>query len=147
MPTMRWEPFHDLVKIKERMNRLLEEMTARAQGERIVFGTWTPLVDIYEYNDRFILNAELPGIQRKDIEIQIDEEALVLKGQRSPLGDPKNESFYQIEIAYGSFQREFTLPKSVEIDAVEASYRNGILRVTLPKSDVSAAKKIKVRPK
>lgn len=145
MPSMMWEPFHELVRLRERMNRLLEEMTARAQGKRLVFGAWTPPMDIFEYGECFVLHAELPGMKRDDISIQIDGDTMVLKGERRPSARRARESFHQIEITYGAFRREFALPKDVLIDAVKASYRKGVLTVNLPKVEASIPTTIKVQ--
>jgi len=140
------EPFHDLVRLRERMNRLFEQALSR---EPVVdpspaTGAWRPAVDIQETAERILLRADLPGVELGRIEIKIQNDTLVLRGNR-PLepGSPA-ESHHRIERPSGSFFRKFTLPHTVEQEAIQAKLRNGVLEVSLPKKMSKRSQEINV---
>ncbi len=108
---------------------------------------WTPRVDVYENKDNFVVKAELPGIDPKDLEVRIEDETLYLKGERKLEKEQKEENYYQRERAYGSFARSFSLPSSVNTEKVLAEYKDGLLRLTLPKREEAKPKSIQVAVK
>ena len=108
---------------------------------------WTPRVDVYENKDNFIVKAELPGIDPKDLDVRIEDETLYLKGERKLEKEQKEESYYKRERAYGSFARTFALPSSVNTEKVSAEYKDGLLRLTLPKREEAKPKSIQVAVK
>ena len=127
------------------MNRLFEQTLSRSRGEEgVTATTWTPAVDIYETADTIVMKAELPGVAREDIQIQIDGSTLTLKGQRRFAKDVQEESYLRIERAYGSFHRSFTLPATVQQEKVRALFKDGVLELTLPKAEDSKPKRISV---
>lgn len=147
MAIVKWDPFRDLVSIQERMNRLFDETfgkTFRGEGEELARGIWSPAVDIYETDEHIVMKAELPGIDKKDVSIEVKDNMLVLKGERRFEKEIKEENYHRMERAYGSFQRSFTLPNIVEKDKVSAKYKDGILEITLPKIKEAKPKQIKV---
>ncbi len=148
MAIVRWDPLRDLVALQDRMNRLFEDSLARTRGrggeEGLVTGAWTPPVDIYETDDAIVLKAELPGIDRKDIQLEVRDGVLTLKGERRFEKEVKEENYHRIERAYGSFARSFTLPNTVQPDKVRARFKDGVLEVTLPKAEESRPRQIKV---
>ena len=145
MAVVKWDPFRDLVSIQDRMNRLFEQTLSRSRGEEgVTATTWTPAVDIYETADTIVMKAELPGVAREDIQIQIDGSTLTLKGQRRFAKDVQEESYLRIERAYGSFHRSFTLPATVQQEKVRALFKDGVLELTLPKAEDSKPKRISV---
>ncbi len=108
---------------------------------------WTPRVDVYENKDNFVVKAELPGIDPKDLEVRIEDETLYLKGERKLEKEQKEENYYKRERAYGSFARSFSLPSSVNTEKVLAEYKDGLLRLTLPKWEEAKPKSIQVAVK
>jgi HSP20 family protein len=145
MAVVKWDPFRDLVSIQDRMNRLFEQTLSRSRGEEgVTATTWTPAVDIYETADTIVMKAELPGVAREDIHIQIDGNTLTLKGERRFAKDVQEESYLRIERAYGSFHRSFSLPATVQQEKVRALFKDGVLELTLPKAEDSKPKRISV---
>lgn len=145
MAVVKWDPFRDLISIQDRMNRLFEQTLSRSRGEEGVSATtWTPAVDIYETADTIVMKAELPGVVREDIQIQINGNTLTLKGERRFAKDVQEESYLRIERAYGSFHRSFTLPASVQQDKVRALFKDGVLELSLPKAEESKPKRISI---
>jgi len=145
MAIIRWDPFKDLVTLREKMNRLFEEaFTGRGEEKDLVSGTWTPSVDIYETENSLVLTAEVPGIKEDDVEIKIEDNTLILQGERKFEKETKEESYHRIERSYGSFYRSFTLPSSIDQDKIQAEHENGVLRITMPKRPELKQKKVKV---
>lgn len=142
---MRWEPFKDLLSLQDRMNRLFEETVARGTvREEAKSGQWSPAVDILEAEGEIILRAELPGVDLNAIDIQIKDNVLTLRGERTFENQVKKEHYYRIERSYGAFVRSFTLPGTIDQERVEAQLRDGILEVKLPKRGSGAARPITV---
>jgi HSP20 family protein len=145
MAVVKWDPFRDLISIQDRMNRLFEQTLSRSRGEEGVSATtWTPAVDIYETTDTIVMKAELPGVAREDIQIQINENTLTLKGERRFAKDVQEESYLRIERAYGAFHRSFTLPATVQQEKIRALFKDGVLELTLPKAEESKPKRISI---
>lgn len=145
MAVVKWDPFRDLLSIQDRMNRLFEQTLSRSRPEEgIAASTWTPSVDIYETPETIVLKAELPGLSREDIEIQIRDNTLTLKGERRFAKDVQQENYLRIERAYGAFQRSFTLPATIQQDKIRAVFRDGVLELTLPKAEEAKPKKIAI---
>jgi HSP20 family protein len=145
MAVVKWDPFRDLISIQDRMNRLFEQTLSRSRGEEAVSATtWTPAVDIYETADTIVMKAELPGVAREDIQIQINDDTLTLKGERRFAKDVHEESYLRIERAYGSFHRSFTLPASVQQEKIRAIFKDGVLELTLPKGEDAKPKRVSI---
>ena len=146
MAMVKWDPFRDLVSIQDRMNKLFEQTLSRTSrsDEAAAATTWTPPVDIYETPETIVIKAELPGVTREDVDIQIQDSTLVLRGERRFAKDVKEESYLRIERAYGPFHRSFTLPATVQQDKVRAVMRDGVLELELPKADSAKSKRITI---
>jgi HSP20 family protein len=141
----KWDPFRDLITIQDRMNRLFQDtMTRQAGQETIEAGQWVPPVDIYEDNDRVVLLADLPGIPQEQIELRVDDNVLVLRGERRAPDAVRPETYHRSERPQGTFLRSFGLPRNVDQTAIKASHRNGVLEVVLPKRQEARAKSIRV---
>jgi HSP20 family protein len=106
---------------------------------------WIPAFDIAENDKEYIVSAELPGIDIKDVEISISDGILTVKGEKKHEKEDKGENYHRIERLYGSFHRSFRIPGKVESDKVDASYRDGILKVLLPKAEGNETKKIEIK--
>ncbi|MGD9347117.1 MAG: Hsp20/alpha crystallin family protein [Candidatus Aminicenantes bacterium] len=145
MAIIRWDPFRDLVTLREKMNRLFEEAySARGEERDLVSSSWAPSVDIYETEQTLVLTAEVPGIEDKDIEIKIEDSTLTLKGERKFEKETEEENYHRIERAYGSFYRSFSLPPYIDQDKIEAEHEQGVLKITMPKKHESKPRTVKV---
>ncbi len=147
MAIVRWlDPFRDLSVIQDRMNQIFEDALARSRGreEGLRTGMWTPAVDIYENNDFVVVKVELPGVEKDRISVEVKEGILTLRGERGFDKELKKESYHRIERSYGSFQRSFSLPVSVDQEKVTARFKDGVLEVQLPKKDQEKPKQIEV---
>jgi HSP20 family protein len=146
MSIVRFEPFKDLISMQDKMNRLFEDSFLRSMdGEEVVAqGTWSPVVDIYEKKDSIVLKAEVPGLEKDDISVVVEENVLTIKGEKKQENDVEKDRLHRVERTYGSFERSFTLPKTVDQEKLEAEYRNGVLVITLPKVPEAKPKQIEV---
>ena len=146
----RFEPFRDLASLQDRIDRLFGENLERLRpwGSEALEGTaWSPAVDIVETENDIVLRADLPGVDPKDVVIQVENGTLTLKGERKFESDLKEDNYRRVERVYGSFLRSFALPPTVDAEKVEAEYRNGVLELKLPKRPEAKPKQIKVAVK
>lgn len=139
----RFEPFRELVNFQNQMNRIFQDY-GRGSDELLTSGTFVPPVDIYEDEHSINLKLEIPGIEEKDLDIKLENNTLTVRGERKFEKEEKEENFHRIERRYGAFARSFTLPNTVDPDSVQASYENGILKITLAKRAEAKPKQIKV---
>ena len=148
MELVPWRPFEREVSP---FRRDIEDLWNRFFGEtplaRRVTEEWWPTVDMAETKDSFILKAELPGLDAKDVEVSISGDVLTIRGEKKKEEEEKDEHHYRAERYYGSFQRAFQLPTSVKADKIEAAFDKGVLKVTLPKVEEAKKKKIEVKVK
>lgn len=145
MSIVRYDPFRDLRSLQDEVNRLFSTNLPRAFGEEgIARGAWNPSVDIYENKDQIVLEAELPGMKREDFDLSIENNVITLRGERRFEKQDDSDNYHRVERSYGSFARSFTLPQTVQADEVTAEYRNGVLRVTMPKREEVKARRIEV---
>ena len=145
MAIVRWEPYRDLMTAQREFDRLFREALTPAMGEgEVSTRTWAPPVDIYENGDNLVLKAELPGINPDDVEVRVEDNTLYMKGERKFEKEVKEENYHRVERAYGTFARTFSLPNSIDSDKVAASYKDGVLTLTLPKKEEAKPKKIKI---
>ena len=148
MSIVRYDPFRDLRTLQEEVNRLFTGSMPRTfDDEGIARGAWSPSVDIYENKDQIVLEAELPGMKRVDFDLSIENNVITLRRQRQFEKKDESDNYHRVERAYGSFLRSFTLPNTVSAEGATADYRNGVLRVTLPKREEIKPKKITVAVK
>ncbi len=143
MAILKWDPFKELQSLQEKIDRIFEE-TLRGREPATFSGSWVPAVDIYETDDAIVLEAELPGMDEKDIEVRVEDNVLTIKGERKFEKEAKEENYYRMERYYGAFQRSFTLPSNVDVDKIKAEYKKGILKVTMPKKEETKPKQIKI---
>ncbi len=145
MTIVRYDPFRDLRTLQEEVNRLFSNnLTPSFGDEGIGRGAWNPNVDIYENKDQIVLEAELPGMNREDFELTIENSVITLRGERRFEKQDDADNYHRVERAFGSFTRSFTLPQTVSGDGATAEYRNGVLRVTLPKREETKARRIEI---
>ena len=117
------------------MNRLFEHSLVRGHlaDPALASGSWTPLADVYETAEGFVVQIEVPGIAEEDIEVHVDGDTVVVRGQRQPVSRSRPDSFHRMERSYGSFSRSFQLSEDVDPERVSARFKDGLLRVELPK--------------
>lgn len=141
-----WDPVRDLSSIQEKMNQLFEDTFSRTRGrdEALGKGMWTPAVDIFETEEAVVVKAEIPGVERDQIAVEIKDGILTLHGERKFEKEVKEENYHRIERAYGTFHRSFSLPSSVDEEKISAKFKEGVLEVTLPKKERAKPKQIKV---
>ena len=113
-------------------------------GEELEAATFMPAVDVREEEDKFMIEAELPGIDKKDVHIEVKDGVLTLSGERKIENEEKRENYTRIERSYGTFRRSYTLPDHVEDEKIEAAYKDGVLKITLPKGEKAKLKQIDV---
>ena len=132
MPIVKVDPFRELAAMQDRVARLFGDVYLRDEDTGFR-GTWSPVVDIFETeNHDLVLKAEIPGLTREDIEVTVENNALVLKGTKKFEAEVKEENYRRIERSYGQFHRSFTLPTTVDTARVSADFKNGVLTVKLP---------------
>ncbi len=149
----RWEPFaglrrrndvfSELTGIQQEMNRLFDEFF----GERrsgLAEGNWLPAVDVSENETEILVRAELPGMNQDDIELHLQDNVLTLKGEKKQETKEEKKNYHRTECSYGSFTRSFTLPATVAQDQIKATFKDGVLEVSLPKAEEAKTKKIAI---
>ncbi len=149
MAIVKWDPFRDMITMKDRMDRLFEDSLNRFRGaaEDMTHSTWSPAVDIYETVDDIVIKAEIPGVNKKDISVEIKDNSLYLKGERKFKKDIKEENYHRMERSYGSFCRIFSLPTSVKQDEIKAKFKNGVLQISIPKVEEETEKAVNIAVK
>jgi HSP20 family protein len=141
-------PLEGVAVLQNRLNSIFNDFanaTGALQNESLSAGNFIPPVDIYEDANRLVLKLEVPGIPQENLQIDVENQALTVKGERKFVNDEKEENFHRIERRYGSFVRSFTLPSTVETESAQASYENGVLAITLPKKEAAKPKQVKIQ--
>ena len=139
-----WEPFRDLRRMHDEMDRLFGSLWPTGDGDLTQTAAWLPAVDMYEEKDQVIVKAELPGVKKEDLSLSLTEDTLTIKAQRKFEHEEKREGFFRMEGRYGSFQRTLELPVPVKTDAIKAEYKDGILKIVLPKAEAAKTREIKI---
>ena len=147
MTMAKWEPFRDLMAMQDRMTRLIDETLSRIWKEEVVRGVWSPPVDISERGNEVVLKVDLPEVSQEEIDIRVEENTLIIQGERRFIKDAPDEHYIQIERPYGTFRRTFNIPRMIEQGGIKASYKDGVLRIVLPRKQETQLKQIVVEPK
>jgi HSP20 family protein len=140
----RWDPFRSLASFQEQMNRLFDGTLRTRDGESALT-TWAPAVDIYETENELVIKVDLPDVNEKDLDIRVENNMLTIQGERKFEEKTSRDNYLRVERAYGSFSRSFSLPNTVDTDAIHAEYKNGVLTVQMPKRAEAKPKQVKVR--
>jgi HSP20 family protein len=132
----RWDPVRDLLTLQERMNRLFEESLSRGRphGANLEPATWSPLADVYETAEAFVVQMEIPGLSQDDVEVDVEADQLTVRGERRVSEKTRPESFHRMERSYGAFSRTFHFDADIDPARVAAQFRDGLLRIDLPKA-------------
>ena len=140
---IRFDPFRTLPTLQDHFNRLFETNFA-GRSDNSALTTWAPAVDIYETENELVIKADLPEISEKELDIRVENNMLTLRGERKFEQKVKEDNYLRVERTYGSLSRSFSLPNTVNTEAVKAEYKNGVLTVELPKRAESKPKQVKV---
>ena len=138
MTLIKWDPFRDLMNLHSRAGWPFSSTDDS-------WGSWAPLVDVFEKGDDLVIRAEIPGVTKEDIDVQVEGNSLVLRGERKREKEFNEDDAYRLERAYGNFVRSFHLPKTVDATRIAATYTNGVLEITLPKAESSKPKKVDIK--
>lgn len=145
MAVVRWDPFRDLNILQDRMNRLFDDAGRGWRAdEPVSAATWSPAVDIFESEGEIVVKAELPGMEKKDIMLNLENNVLTLKGERRFEKETKEENYHRVERSYGGFSRAFTIPTMVDEEKIRADYKDGVLKIVLPKKEQAKPKQIRI---
>ena len=147
MTLVRWNPIHDVLSLENfenEMSRLVQGLTNRVP-EGDAPSVWAPRVDIEEDKESYVVKAELPGTKLEDIKITLNENQLVIRGEKRREVESTDKTYHRVERVYDSFERAFTLTKRVASDKIEALYRDGILTVRVPKAEEAKVREIQVK--
>ena len=140
MSLIKWDPFRELDTLHSRLGNFLGREWERPMSTT----AWNPSVDIFENDNDVVVKAELPGLDAKDIELKLENNVLTLKGERRFEKEATEENYHRIEREYGTFSRSFSLPMAVNEDKVAAEFKDGILKIVLPKKEEAKPKPIKI---
>ena len=141
MRIVRWQPLQEMETLRRQMDRMFEEL---AQVNRESGGNWTPAIELHDNENNLTLRAEIPGVEGKDLDIQVTRETVSISGEHRYEKQSEENGFYHSELRYGKFQRTVQLPVPIQNDKVEAEFKNGILSLTLPKAEELQKKVVKV---
>ena len=145
MAVVRWDPFRDLNTLQDRMNRLFDDAGRTWRSDEPSATTsWSPAVDIFETEGEIVVKAELPGMDRKDIALHLENNVLSIRGERRFEKETKEENYHRIERSYGNFSRSFSIPATVDEEKIRADYKDGVLKIILPKKEQAKPKQIKI---
>ena len=144
MTLVRWRPLRDIAGVQDEINRAFDDLWRQSRQTDPRGGTWWPSVDLMENETEFKVVAELPGMKRDDIKLSITENLLTVRGEKKVHTEEKNETWHQVERSYGSFERAFQLSWPGDAGRVKAHFEDGVLAVTLPKSEASRPREISI---
>ncbi len=140
-----WDPFREMEALLDRYGRTSRKSLAKSDDQTFEVGDWMPQVDISETKEAFIVKAELPGVEKEDVNVNFENSILTIRGEKKVETEDKKR--HRVECAYGTFIRSFTLPQTIKADKIEAVYKNGILNLTIPKAEEAKPKQIEVKIK
>jgi len=139
----RLQPFRGFSALQDQVNRIFNE-TVRNQGDESALTAWAPAVDIYETPNELVVKADLPEVDEKDIDVRVENNLLTIRGERKFDKTVSEDNYLRIERTYGAFSRSFSLPNTVNAEAIQAQYKNGVLTVNLPKREETKPRQVKV---
>ena len=143
MAMVKWDPLQELRIMQDRMNRLLES-SRKLGGETVEEGVWQPPTDIYEDDHEVVVKMEIPEMDREDVQVRIEEDVLIIQGERKLEQEEKRHNYHRIECFYGTFRRTFAMPATVDRDNMIVNCDKGMLKVVLPKKAEDRLRQIDV---
>jgi len=147
MAIVRYDPWRTLSQLQNEMNRLFEDQLGSEEGTEsgMVATDWRPAVDVQEDADQYLITADIPGVDPKDIDVSLDNGVLTIRGERADRTEDEQASFKRVERVRGTFFRRFTLPDTADAENVKAKSENGVLRISIPKQKEGQPRKIEVQ--
>ncbi len=145
MNLIKWDPFRELEDVSNRLNRVFGRPLSRVEpNEMFTVADWTPSADISETDTAYLIKAEIPGVNKEDVKVTIQDGMLTIQGERKMEKEEKDKKFHRIERSYGSFMRSFRVPDDADESGVKAEFKDGMLNVTLNKTEKPKPKSINV---
>jgi len=146
MNLVKWDPFKELEDVSNRLNRIFGRTPVRTESERemLAVADWMPSVDISETDTEYLVKGEIPGVKKEDVKVTIQDGMLTIQGERKQEKEEKDKKFHRVECCYGSFVRSFRMPDDADENSVKAEFKDGMLNVTLAKSEKAKPKQISV---
>jgi len=146
MNLVKWDPFRELEDVSNRLNRIFGQSLARSESGQnmLAVADWAPSVDISETDSAYLIKGEIPGVKKDDVKVTIQDGMLTIQGERRQEKEEKGKKFHRIECSYGSFARSFRVPSDADENSVKAEFKDGMLNVTLAKSEKAKPKSINV---
>ncbi len=146
MTIVKWDPFRNVAALQDRINRIFDESFSSTDDidDDISMCAWKPTVNIYETDEAIILKAELPGIKKEDVSVEVKDNVLTLKGERAEDKEVKEENYFRKERCFGTFSRAFNLHYRVQPDKIKAKFKDGVLEIEVPKPEEEKPKQITV---
>jgi len=146
MNLVKWDPFIELEDVSNHLNRIFKRLPVRTAPDRelLTIADWTPTVDITETDTAYLIKGEIPGVNKEDVKVTIEDGMVTMRGERKMEKEEKDKKFHRIERSYGSFMRSFRVPDDVDEASVKAEFKDGMINVTLPKTAKAKAKSINV---
>jgi HSP20 family protein len=141
----RWNPIRDFASVHDEMNRVLGDVFGPSWNEAGNPIVWQPPIDIQESEDRYTVHLELPGMKLEDIKIKLEDNRLIIRGEKTRTEEQENATYHRVERVYGTFERSFSLSHAVKSDKIEAIYRDGVLEVMVPKAEEAKAREIPIK--
>lgn len=141
---MAGDAFREMFDLQRRINQLFDNRSATTANEGVALSAWTPAVDIYEDENAFLIKVELPEVSREDVKVNLHDNTLSISGERRFENEEKRDGYHRVERSYGQFYRSFTLPPNINAEAIDAQFKDGVLRLTLPKKEEAKPKQITV---
>jgi HSP20 family protein len=146
MDLIRWNPARDIFGLRGQMGRVFDDFftPTRSGHKDDSIWSWNPAVDVYDEDDLWVVTAEIPGVDKKDITVDVKDRVLTIRGERASENEVKEDKFYRRERFYGKFERSFNLPPEVDPDKIQANYKDGVLKIEVPKSEAQKPTQIAV---
>jgi HSP20 family protein len=143
----KWDPFKELDDMSQRLNRMFGRPLARSEAGRDTMTTidWAPSVDISETDNEYVIKAEIPEVKKEDVKVTVEDGQLTIQGERKQEKEEKGKRYHRIERAYGSFMRSFDVPDNVDESKAKAEFKEGMLTLTLPKSEKAKPRALEVK--
>lgn len=144
MSIARWDPFREMEALRENVNRLFQEALGGPARGVPSARPWAPAVDVVEDDEKIVVKAELPGMRKEDVEVELTGDTLTIRGERKFEEKEEKQNYIRVERAYGRFQRAFTIGVPIKADDLKANYKEGVLEITIPKAEEVKPKKVDV---
>jgi HSP20 family protein len=144
MTLIRYEPWTAMSRLHRQLDQLFGDTFGTPEAASAANVAWVPAVDVHEENDRFVVRADLPGVEQKDIEITAEDGVLTIRGERNNERRENGQGYERIERTSGTFLRRFTLPETAQAEAIKAKHVNGVLEVSIPKQPKVEPRRIKI---